>query len=84
MYLTKYNPFNALFDEFFTWPSLTAPMTKPTTEYYAELKDGAYTAQIALPKTLDLSKIACEIKDNVLTVSCPVKVESVKVTVKEN
>ena len=84
MYLTKYNPFNTLLDEFFAWPSLiTAPIAKPTTEYYAELKDGVYTSQIALPKTLDLDKINCEIKDGVLTVSCPVKVEGRKVEVKQ-
>ena len=79
MYLTRYNPFQSLFD----WPSLTTLETKQTTEYYAEQKDGVYTAQVALPSTLDLDKITCEVKDNVLTVSAPVK-GGRKVQVKAN
>lgn len=83
MYLTKYNPFNTLFNDFFTWPSLTVLDTKPTTEYYAEVKDNVYTAQISLPNTVNLDKITCEVKDNVLTVSAPVS-GGRKVPVKAN
>lgn len=79
MYLMKYSPINSLFDEFLTWPSTT----KPTTEYYAEIKDNTYSAQVALPKNLDLDKITCEIKDNALIVSCPVKVESRQIKVSQ-